>query len=102
MPIERPKHGEYILLKTEQASAIKQILEFREMIQDMPMVFERTRVSMMAMDSGKTVLVGVELFASDLGAGYEYFTDTDNVVAVVNLNSLYKLIKSCGCTSFYI
>lgn len=81
----------YLQLKTVRSSAIRILFEsLKEILIDVNMVFDKEHVKITAMDSSKLLMVHLKLNTSE----FEYYYCEKDIVIGVNMNNLYKLIKT--------
>ena len=80
-------------VKTVQSGAFRVLVEaLKEILTDTNLVFDETGIKMMATDSSETVLIHMKLESEK----FEYYLCPKKVVIGLNMNNLYKLIKTMG------
>ena len=80
-------------VKTVQSGAFRVLVEaLKEILTDTNLVFDETGIKMMATDSSETVLIHMKLESEK----FEYYLCPSKVVIGLNMNNLYKLIKTMG------
>jgi len=79
---------------TVQGTTIKSLFEsMKEILNDVNLRFDKSGLKVTAMDGNKCACVHIKLDASKFE---KYYCQRDNIVAGVNMVSMYKLIKTIG------
>lgn len=83
--------GILLLIKTVQCSAFKNLLEtLKEILTDCNLVFDNDGMKCLTVDSSQSVIVSVKLNHGS----FEHFYCKSKLVCGVNLNNMFRLIKS--------
>lgn len=82
-----------LVVKTVQSGAFRVLVEaLKEILTDTNLIFEPTGIKMMATDNSDTVLIHMKLEADK----FEHYYCPEKTVIGLNMNNLYKLIKTMG------
>ncbi len=80
-------------VKTVQSGAVRVLVEaLKEILTDTNIVFDETGIKLMATDTSHSVLIHMKLHADK----FEHFHCPKKTVIGVNMNNMFKLIKTMG------
>ena len=84
----------YIIhIKTVQSGAFRILIEaLKEILTDTNIIFDETGMKLIATDSSKIVLIHMKLNAEN----FEHYTCLNKTTIGVNMNNMFKLIKTMG------
>lgn len=87
-------YSQYLMnVKTVQSGAFRVLVEaLKEILTDTNIVFDETGIKLMATDTSHSVLIHMKLN----GDKFEHFHCPKRIVVGVNMNNMFKLIKTMG------